>query len=284
MAVAARADARPVQVVAIKALRAVARRVARDKAHRVVRHVRRTAVVAMTSRQLRTAMIGPRVAPAAAIAAVRAVPTRASHVRIRRARTIPVRRVMLGRASRMGKGVRRVQLAHPATQATPPSSAAGTFLRAWILVRARDDRAAIRMRRVRTRDVRAPVVRVVPVDMARRAVPASMPDRTSSGLSPRARKATDRAEIVRTTARHAARTRALPAPVPKDTVPPAIVRAVISRVGNTAVPAARRRTRVRMGRAQTDPTPRAVRDTKGCRATRIESPPSRSGIDHLPMA
>jgi hypothetical protein len=133
------------------------------------------------------------------------------------------------------------------------------------------------MRRVRIRAVPAQVVRVVPGDMVRRAAPASMRARTSNAHLLHVRTAIVRVAIVlkaidRRAACHAARTPDHPAMARKVIAPAAIVPAVISRAGNTAAPAALRRTRVRTVRVRIDrTTPRVVRVTKDCRATRIEA-------------
>jgi hypothetical protein len=206
VAVAARADVHPVPVVVIRVHRAAAPHVAQEPALRVARRALRTAVAGTISRQRRTVMIGLLVVRAAVIVVVRVVPIRASRVRIRRARIIPVRRVTQVPESRMDKAVRRVRLARPAMPATPPSSVAGMSPKVWRPDHARDDPAAIRMQRVRTRDVPAPAARVVRVGMERRAVPASMRDPTSNAHSHRGRMATVHAATVRKAVHHAART------------------------------------------------------------------------------
>jgi hypothetical protein len=277
--VAARAGVRQVPGVGIRVLPAVACRVA--QAHvamkpvlRVVRHADRTAAGATINRQLRTATIGLRVGPVAAIAVVRAVPIQASRVRIRHVRTMQVRRVLL--ASHMDKGVRRVRVVLLLTSEIPRNSAVGTCPRVSTPGHARDDRAATRMHRGRTRDVPAPAVRVVPAGMVRRAAPARMRVRTNNAHSHHARPAIARVAIVpkvivRQAACRAARTPAPPAKARKAIAPEAIVRAAIIRADNNVAPEGLRRTRVRMARVRIDPTPRVVRVTKGCRATRIES-------------
>ena len=252
---------------------------------RVVVEVR-TLLVATTSRPRRTAMIVRRAVPAAVLAAVIAVGPAArtliNRVRIRRVRTMQVRRVV--RASRMDKAVRRARAALLHTPATAPNSAAGTCPKASTPARARCGPAAIRIQRIRSRDVPARAARanlVVQADstaMARHARKANMPDQMSSARSRRVRTAIAlavnvRKAIVRKAACHAART---PAPVVtarKALAPVAIVRAAIIRVGSSVAPAARRRTRVHMARALIARTHRAVRKvrvTKDCRATRID--------------
>ena len=244
--------------------------------------VARTAVVATISRLRRTAMTVRRAVRVAIIAVVPVVRIRISHAPIHRARTMQVRRVM--RANRMGKVVRRVRAVLPRIPATAPNSAAGTCPMASTLVRARRDPAAIRTRHARSRDVPVPAARAslaalvaravnsdtALVDMARRVRMASTPDRTSSVHSLHVRTAIVHAAIGRKAACRAARTQAPVATARKVLVPVAIVRAAIIRVGNPAAPAARRRTRVRMARVRIDPTLRAARVMKGCRATRID--------------
>ena len=242
----------------------------------------RMGVVATTSRPRRTAMTVRRVVlvavPAAAIAVVPVAPTRSSRVRIRRVRIRRVRTMRAQRvlqASRMDRVVRRVRPALPVMPpATPPSFAAGMCPRVSTPVRARRDRAAIRMQRVQARAVPGPAVRANPAARAasvvRRVGPARMPARASSAHSPRARKAivhveTARRETVRKAACHAVRTLGPVALARMPRAPAAIVR-----TSRHATRVARRRTRV-LARVRIGRMPlHAARVTKGCHATRIE--------------
>ena len=270
-AVAARVDVRPVQDAVTRALHAVGRRVARDLVARVARRALRMVVVAMTSLLRRTAMIAQREDQVAVIAVARVDPMRASRVRIRRVRTIRVHRVTQVQANRMDRAVRRVRLAPQVMQAIPPNSAAGTYPRASTPDHARVAPAVIPMRRVSIKVGPAPAVRVVPVDMAHRAVQASMRAGTNNARSHHAHMAIAHVVIVHTTARRVAPMLALLVTVRRVPVQVAVA-------PNTSIeaPAARRRMRARTAHARIDPAPRAVHVTKGCRATRIDQA-ARSG-------
>lgn len=242
---------------------------------RVVPHVVRTVAVATTSRLLRTAMtvrrVVPGAVPGAAIAAVPAVPTRTSRAPTRRDRIIRVRHDL--RASRTDKADHRGQAARRAKPATQLNSVAGMYLTASIPAHARHVRAATRTPTAPDPDVPVPVARAsrvaraTSVVLAHREVRASMPVRTNNVHSRRARKA-----IVRKAACHAGQTQVRVAMVRKDRV-----RAAIDRTSHHVVLVVRRRMHVHRAHVRTAPARRGVhadRATKGCRATRIESPPA----------
>jgi hypothetical protein len=296
--VAGQVDAHQAQVAAIRVLHVVVSRVHRVALAPVVRVGRRElrmVVVATTSRQHRIAMTVQHVALAVVIAVVRVVRTPISHAPSRRVRSVHTtirirttlaRRVVL--ASRMVRAVHRARLAL-ATRATRPNSAAGMFPMAWTPVRVRRDRVAIRIRRVRVRDVQdqaarvSPVARVVPVVFVGKALRAAlvrMPARMSNAHSPLVRKAIARVETARQAGCHVVRMQALVATDRAARGPVAIVVSI-----SQEDPAVRRRTRVRMARVLTVPTRRAVRVvrvTKDCHATRIERLSSHSPSGHEP--
>lgn len=284
--VAVRAVVRPVRVAVIRALRAVARREAQAReATKAALRVARTAAVATISHLRRTAMIGQRAVPAVVIAVVQAAPTLGSRVRIRhvpvmRIRATQARRVMQVQASRMGKAVRRARAALLPTLATRPNSAVGMCPRASTPARVRRDRAAIPMRRVRSRAAPAQgasATRMDSVHKARRAAPDSMPARTNNVRSLRARKASAyvasvRKSMVNAMAHHAARTPAQVVMARKVRDPVAIVQPAIIQVGNIAAPGVHRRTPAHMASVRIDPaTFRAALVMKDCRVTRIDS-------------